>query len=104
MLHKCANPNCTSPFRKLSQGKLFLVVTPIESSDMRRARSRMQSRSRVEHYWLCDQCAFALTLSYEKGRGVVAVPRPGSGKKVPAATVQTVNGRDRGSLRTEQPA
>jgi len=64
----------------------------------------MQSRSRVEYYWLCDQCAFALTLSYEKGRGVVAVPRPESAKKVPAASVQIVNGPDRGSLRTEQSA
>src|ERR1700693_12652 len=104
MLHKCANPNCTSPFRKLSQGKLFLVVTPLESSDTRRTRWRTQSRSRVEHYWLCDQCAFVLTLSYEKGRGVVAVPRPGSAKKMPAATVQIVNGTDPGSLRSQRSA
>ena len=27
MLHKCANPACPVPFRKLSQGKLFLVET-----------------------------------------------------------------------------
>jgi len=102
MLRKCANPNCTSPFRKLSQGKLFLVDTPLESSDAR--RTRMQSKSRVEYYWLCDQCAFALTLSYEKGRGVVAVPRPGSAKKVPAAAVQIINGPNSESLRTEQSA
>jgi hypothetical protein len=104
MLHKCANPNCTSPFRKLSQGKLFLVDTPLEGSDARRAQWKVQAKKRVEYYWLCDQCSFALTLSYEKGRGVVAVPRPGSAKKMPAATVQVVNGPNPGSLQTEQSA
>ncbi len=105
MLHKCANPNCTSPFRKLSQGKLFLVDTPREGSDARRAQmEECKPEKRVEYYWLCDQCSFALTLSYEKGRGVVAVPRPGSAKKMPAATVQVVNGPNPGSLRTEQSA
>jgi hypothetical protein len=104
MLHKCANPDCTSPFRKLSQGKLFLVDTPHETSDARRSRWRMQSRSRVEYYWLCDPCAFALTLSYEKGRGVVVVPRPGSTKKMPAAALQIVNLPNSGSLRREQSA
>ena len=104
MLHKCANPNCTSPFRKLSQGKLFLVDTPLEASDARRTRWKMQSRSRIEYYWLCDLCAFAMTLSYEKGRGVVAVPRPGSTKKMPATALQIVKRQKPGSLRGEQSA
>ena len=89
MLHKCANPNCTNPFRKLSQGKLFLVDTqPLEES--RRARWKNRPAQRVEYYWLCDQCAFALTLSYEQGRGVVAVPRPKLAMQKQAAAVQVV--------------
>jgi hypothetical protein len=104
MLHKCANPNCTSPFHKLSQGKLFLVDMPLERSDERRTRWRVQSRSRIEYYWLCDQCAFALTLSYEKGRGVVAVPRPESAKKLPAAALQIVERPNSVSLRSERSA
>ena len=91
MLHKCANPNWTNPFRRLSQGKLFLVDTqPLEESAARRARWKNRSGQRVEYYWLCDQCSFALTLSYEKGRGVVAVPRPELAKQRPAATVHVV--------------
>src|SRR5579864_2551701 len=104
MLHKCANPDCTSPFRKLSQGKLFLVNVPLEAADARRTRWRVQPRSRVEYYWLCDPCAFALTLSYEKGRGVVAVPRPEVAKKRPPAAAQALEMPNDGSTRMEESA
>lgn len=84
MLHKCANPACLSPFRKLSQGKLFLVEAEAdERSRSRRASRAGQPSHRIEYYWLCDQCAFVLTLSYEKGQGVIAVPRPEFVKKTP---------------------
>jgi hypothetical protein len=76
VLHKCANPACLNPFRKLSQGKLFLVETPTVDEPTTTPRKRGLSNHRIEYYWLCDQCAFVLTLSYETGRGVVAVPRP----------------------------
>jgi hypothetical protein len=86
VLNKCANPVCATRFRKLSQGKLFLVETePLAGSALKRARWKGQPSRHIEHYWLCDQCAFTLTLSYEKGRGVVAVPRPDTAKKRPAA-------------------
>src|ERR1700686_2709830 len=82
VLHKCANPACDIPFRKLSQGKLFLVETELlEGSALKRANWRGKSLRRVEYYWLCDQCAFVLTLSYEEGRGVVAVPQPDFARK-----------------------
>lgn len=105
MLHKCANPACLIPFRKLSQGKLFLVETePLQGPDLRRARWRGQSSHRIEYYWLCDQCAFALTLSYEKGRGVVTVPRPEVAPKRPAATAREREVSSNGSSLTEQSA
>ena len=100
MLNKCANPACAAPFRKLSQGKLFLVETePLAGPALKRARWKGQSSHHIEHYWLCDQCAFTLTLSYEKGRGMVAVPRPDAAKKRAAAAgvlagdVQAIEGR-----------
>jgi hypothetical protein len=103
MLRKCANQDCTSPFRKLSQGKLFLVDTPLEAADATRTRWRVP-RSRVEYYWLCDPCAFALTLLYEKGRGVVAVPRPECTKKMPAVALQSAKRPNSASLQREQSA
>jgi len=105
VLHKCANSNCTNRFRQLSQGKLFLVDTePVAGPARRRARSRPQPAHRVEYYWLCEQCAFVLTLSYEKGRGVIAVPRPEPARKMPVAAVSVVETPNRASNRTEQSA
>ena len=103
MLHKCANPACPIPFRELSQGKLFLVETEPLGSELKRARWRGQPSHRIEYYWLCEQCAFALTLSYEKGRGVVAVPRPEVAKKRPAAAARA-RSIQQASIRTEQSA
>ena len=105
MLHKCANPDCLTPFHKLSDGKLFLVEKePGEGSELRRARRRDQASNRIEYYWLCDQCAFALTLSYEKGRGVVTVPRFDVAKKKPVEAQQEQEGSENGMNRTEQSA
>ena len=28
----------------------------------------------MEHFWLCDRCASVLTLSFERGQGMVTVP------------------------------
>ncbi len=72
MLHKCANPDCSHPFRRLSEGKLFLVESrPKVEPEAKRWASR-----RIEHYWLCGECAPLLTLCYQQGRGIVAVPLP----------------------------
>lgn len=86
MLHKCANPTCLISFRKLSEGKLFLMETdPVEASDSKRANWK-----RVEYYWLCDGCAVALTLFFEKGRGIVTVAR-NAARKPPESVVRTTN-------------
>jgi hypothetical protein len=105
VLHKCANPACLVPFRKLSQGKLFLVESePLEGTELGRAHWRGRSSHRIEYYWLCDQCAFALTLSYEKGRGVVTVPRPEVTIKRLAAAACTREVPRKASSRTEHSA
>jgi hypothetical protein len=103
VLNKCANPSCLSPFRRLSQGKLFLVETePLERLNTRRAQWRGRISHRIEYYWLCDQCAFAMTLSYEKGRGVVVVPRPDFAKKKSAVAVHAAEMQSEGSSAREQ--
>jgi hypothetical protein len=86
MLHKCANPACTSLFRRLSLGKLFLLetengeaLTPPITSRSRRDRSLRH----VERYWLCDGCASLLTLTFERGRGMVTVLLPVRNSPVP---------------------
>lgn len=88
MLHKCANPNCASPFRRLEEGKLFQVELEPSSEPLAR-RGGLSQRTRasrhVERFWLCDKCCLLLTLSFERGRGVVAVPLRKAERKNPAA-------------------
>jgi hypothetical protein len=78
MLSHCANSQCSRPFLRLGQGKLFLVETEFvaklgeltapSSPNMR------QHPRRVERYWLCDQCAQVWTLVHDRNQGVVLVP------------------------------
>lgn len=78
MLHKCANPACTIPFG-LRQGKFFQVETGAFSASIARpstANRRIRSPRRLEYYWLCDECCSVLTLTFEKGRGMITVPLP----------------------------
>jgi len=85
MLHKCANPGCIRPFRRLTEGKLFLIEIDASCSPGQTgARSDSQTPHRIEHFWLCEECAAVLTLSFEQGRGMVTVPLPESIRKRPA--------------------
>jgi hypothetical protein len=79
MLSKCANSSCLAAFRYFHEGKLFRMNVPDidpASADLKK------SPRRLEFFWLCDECAASLTLSFKPGVGVIAVPR----KMVSAAT------------------
>ncbi|HEX4484923.1 MAG TPA: hypothetical protein VH088_01560 [Terriglobales bacterium] len=70
MLHKCANSTCSNLFRRLHEGKLFQVETEYRAVASWRRNHPVR---KVERYWLCDECAPQMTLSFEKG-GVMTVP------------------------------
>jgi len=79
MLHKCANPRCAIRFRQLRRGKLFQIESEyLEASESALTASNRKARPlrRVERYWLCDECAACLTLTFDHSRGVVTVPLP----------------------------
>ena len=77
MVSKCANPECSTPFRYFHQGKLFRLETRI-GPDRRRAlgteHDAKKSMHRLEFFWLCDDCAAKMTLVAEKGVGVSVRP------------------------------
>jgi len=78
MLSRCANSQCSKPFLRLREGKLFLVETervnkPGESAAPPFVRARQLQRQ-VEHYWLCDECAAHWTLVYDRDQGVALSP------------------------------
>lgn len=78
MLSHCANSECSKPFLRLREGKLFLVETdrvtkPGESTAPPFVRAR-KLRRLVEQFWLCNDCAAQWTLAYDRDRGVALVP------------------------------
>jgi len=101
VLHKCANPACSNRFRHLKLGKLFQVekpFLPVSLSRFLTTKRRTRTARRTEHYWLCDPCSLLLTLTFEKGSGMIAVPLPAAIRKgvvgsclreLKAATAQT---------------
>jgi len=95
MLSRCANSQCSKPFLKLREGKLFLVETdrltkPGEAAVPPFVRARQQQRC-VEHYWLCDDCATQWTLVYDQDRGVAlsALRRPAMSVAAAAGTARS---------------
>jgi hypothetical protein len=79
MLSHCANPQCSRPFLRLRQGKLFLVETECEASVEAAASTSTLGRAQprlIERYWLCDQCAAVWTLVHDRREGIVLVPLP----------------------------
>ncbi len=87
MLHKCANPACSSVFRSLNRGKLFLLdgdTSASVASGIAPAFRRGRPGRLMERYWLCDCCSSLFTLTFERGRGMVTVPLPARNTPGPA--------------------
>ena len=87
MLHKCANPDCSSPFR-LTAGKLFVVEMESPQLGLHSASSFRRRRKlprRIQYRWLCDDCSHYLTLAFERGRGAIVVPLGIAARKGPVA-------------------
>ena len=94
MLSQCANPQCSKPFLRLRDGKLFLVETerpakpgePLSPS----FAGGWRSPRHVEYYWLCDDCAAQWTLIYDRERGIALAPlRPTVASAVAAVSRAT---------------
>lgn len=82
MVSKCANPDCSAPFRYFHVGKLFRLET-MPGFDRRRSLGDdddLMSRPlrRVAFYWLCEDCAAKMTLVFDKLNGVSVRPNPGA--------------------------
>ena len=58
MVSKCANPGCGVPFRRLCEGVLFQMNWKCSGP----------ACSRIELFWLCPQCAEAMTLEEREGK------------------------------------
>jgi hypothetical protein len=95
MLSRCANAQCSKPFLRLQDGKLFLVETsrmarPGKSTTSPFIRAKQPQRH-VEHWWLCDECASQWTLVYDRDNGVSLSPL-----RRPAAAATTAHASQAG--------
>lgn len=94
MLSRCANVQCSKPFLRLREGKLFLVETEGLSKAGGAAKPASvcarRSQCKVEHFWLCDECSVLYTLIYDRERGVVLAPL-----RRPAVTANASTAADR---------
>src|SRR5437899_9619294 len=73
MLHKCANPVCTTQFRQSRSGKLFQFESAPSNNARQQERMgspRNRAVPRVEHYWLCDLCFPRITLVFDDQAGL----------------------------------
>jgi hypothetical protein len=76
MLAKCANTTCNNPFRRLSEGKLFLLQgKAVPNGDAPDPHKHKPPR-RLEYFWLCSDCAQLVTLTFNNNIGVTTVPLP----------------------------
>ena len=59
MVSKCANPECSTPFRSLRTGKLIRVESGPETpvSETEQAFGWSKSARRAEFFWLCENCS-----------------------------------------------
>ena len=75
MLAKCANPSCSTPLVYLREGKIFMIESQQEPQveSLPTAPTKRKASNRVEHFWLCGPCSSAMTLTYDRQRGLEIV-------------------------------
>ena len=76
MLDKGANPACSAIFRRLREGRVFVIEVEISASGSSHQR---------QHFWLCNSCCRSMTVIVDKDKGVQVRPRPGSVTAAPVA-------------------
>jgi hypothetical protein len=92
MLSKCANPACSTPFRYLSEGKLYLIDSKAGSLRQgARAESKSTGKSGIyEYFWLCSSCSLDMTIEIDSKFKVSVVHKPQTAQHVEPA-IQTVD-------------
>jgi hypothetical protein len=74
MLSKCANPSCQAPFQYLSEGKLFRFDQRQAVHAGPQLVTEKKPPRRIEHFWLCSDCASRMTVAWDRTKGVYVQP------------------------------
>jgi hypothetical protein len=71
MLSKCASPACSTTFRYLHEGRLYVID---HRESLARSKPRCLSRSgQIEYAWLCSSCSLYLTIQIDDQFGTRVV-------------------------------
>jgi hypothetical protein len=73
MLSKCVNPNCSTPFVYLRDGKLFRWDgwgISHHEPDITTSSASGKPTRKLEYFWLCGDCAASMTVVFREGIGV----------------------------------
>lgn len=73
MLNKCANPACSDTFRRLTDGRVFVIEVQAEYQ-----RSAGGSARQRQYFWLCNSCCRTMTVILDKAGRVQVMPLDGS--------------------------
>ena len=92
MLSKCANALCNTSFRRLSDGKLFLLQGDTRTGETFNPGKGKPPR-RLEYFWLCADCARLVTLTFTSTTGVTTVPLRGTTLAPARASAHATAGR-----------
>jgi hypothetical protein len=65
MVSKCANPECTTPFRHMRAGRLIRVESRGVMTGSGGKRDELASSRRTEFLWLCGECS-SKGMAFEK--------------------------------------
>ncbi len=84
MVGKCANPDCSTPFKYFRDGRLFLIELK-QGSGNNMGSSFAEHAGPLHYFWLCSDCCRKLTLVPDQERGVRLVPIPSKHKDLGSA-------------------
>jgi len=68
---KCANPSCAASFHWLAGGRFYRFRADELADSTKGQVAGSEPSGAVKHYWLCETCVQAYSLTYRQGYGVV---------------------------------
>ncbi len=80
MVSKCANPTCSTPFRYLRGGRLFLVTVPHFFPQEHTSTPTPNQARTPEYFWLCEECSATMQVTLDK-RGMVELAAVDSARR-----------------------
>lgn len=75
MISKCANPDCSTVFRYLHEGKVY-VIAPTTALYMHRPSSDLNHSGKpvtLKYAWLCSSCCRVMTIAAHDGGEIMVV-------------------------------